>query len=70
VGATLGGVRHRDEVVEMLGRVRDRDEVAAMLALSVEGSRRVMERLGFVYEMTAPYKKFADHVLYRRRAAG
>ena len=31
-------------------------------------SRRVMERLGFAYEKTAPYKQYGDHVLYRRRA--
>jgi ribosomal-protein-alanine N-acetyltransferase len=29
-------------------------------------SRRVMEKLGFVYEKTAPYKVYGDHVLYRR----
>jgi RimJ/RimL family protein N-acetyltransferase len=29
-------------------------------------SRRVMEKLGFTYEKTAPYKTFGDHVLYRR----
>jgi RimJ/RimL family protein N-acetyltransferase len=29
-------------------------------------SRRVMEKLGFVYEKTAPYRTFGDHVLYRR----
>ncbi len=29
-------------------------------------SRRVMEKLGFVYEKTAPYKQYGDHVLYRR----
>ena len=28
-------------------------------------SRRVMEKLGFVYEKTAPYRHFGDHVLYR-----
>jgi RimJ/RimL family protein N-acetyltransferase len=28
-------------------------------------SRRVMEKLGFVYEKTAPYKVYGDHVLYR-----
>jgi RimJ/RimL family protein N-acetyltransferase len=28
-------------------------------------SRRVMEKLGFVYEKTAPYKQFGPHVLYR-----
>ena len=31
-------------------------------------SRRVMEKLGFVYEKTAPYKVYGDHVLYRRRS--
>jgi ribosomal-protein-alanine N-acetyltransferase len=31
-------------------------------------SRRVMEKLGFSYEKTAPYKRFGDHVLYRRRS--
>jgi RimJ/RimL family protein N-acetyltransferase len=28
-------------------------------------SRRVMEKLGFAYEKTAPYKTVGDHVLYR-----
>ncbi len=28
-------------------------------------SRRIMEKLGFTYEKTAPYKTFGDHVLYR-----
>jgi RimJ/RimL family protein N-acetyltransferase len=28
-------------------------------------SRRIMEKLGFAYEKTAPYKTFGDHVLYR-----
>ena len=28
-------------------------------------SRRVMEKLGFVYEKTAPSKVSGDHVLYR-----
>ena len=32
-------------------------------------SRRVMEKLGFSYEKTAPYKLSGDHVLYRRRDA-
>ena len=31
-------------------------------------SRRVMEKLGFEYEKTAPYKVYGDHVLYRRRS--
>jgi RimJ/RimL family protein N-acetyltransferase len=31
-------------------------------------SRRVMEKLGFAYEKTAPYKVYGDHVLYRRRS--
>jgi RimJ/RimL family protein N-acetyltransferase len=30
-------------------------------------SRRVMEKLGFTYEKTAPYKVYGDHALYRRR---
>jgi len=30
-------------------------------------SRRVMEKLRFAYEKTAPYKTYGDHVLYRRR---
>jgi RimJ/RimL family protein N-acetyltransferase len=30
-------------------------------------SQRVMEKLGFVYEKTAPYKIYGDHVFYRRR---
>ena len=25
-----------------------------------------MEKLGFTYEKTAPYKIYGDHVLYRR----
>jgi RimJ/RimL family protein N-acetyltransferase len=33
-------------------------------------SLRVMEKLGFVYEKTAPYKSYGDHVLYRRRRGG
>jgi RimJ/RimL family protein N-acetyltransferase len=30
-------------------------------------SRRVMEKLGFTYEKTAPLREYGDHVLYRRR---
>ena len=30
-------------------------------------SRRVMEKLGFAYEKTAPYRQYGDHVLYRIR---
>jgi RimJ/RimL family protein N-acetyltransferase len=50
-------------------------EVAAQLGLQNivaftlphnDASRRVMEKLGFVYEKTAPYKIYGDHVLYRR----
>ena len=33
-------------------------------------SRRVMEKLGFSYEKTAPYKTYGEHVLYRRLRAG
>ena len=43
------------------------DIVAFTLPHNV-ASRRVMEKLGFVYEKTAPYKTFGDHVLYRRRS--
>jgi len=32
-------------------------------------SRRVMEKLGFAYEKTAPYKVYGPHVLYRLRRA-
>ena len=28
-----------------------------------------MEKLGFAYEKTAPYKVYGDHVLYRRAGA-
>ncbi len=30
-------------------------------------SRRVMEKLGFTYEKTAPLREYGDHVLYRHR---
>lgn len=33
-------------------------------------SRRVMEKLDFSYEKTAPYKVYGDHVLYRKTAPG
>jgi [ribosomal protein S5]-alanine N-acetyltransferase len=32
-------------------------------------SRRVMDKLGFAYEKTAPYKVYGPHVLYRLRRA-
>ena len=43
------------------------DDVVAYTLPHNAASRRVMEKLGFVYELTAPYKTFGDHVLYRRR---
>jgi [ribosomal protein S5]-alanine N-acetyltransferase len=33
------------------------------------GSRRVMEKLGFAYERTAPHPQYGDLVLYRLRSA-
>jgi RimJ/RimL family protein N-acetyltransferase len=44
------------------------DEIVAFTLPHNAASRRVMEKLGFTYEKTAPYKVFGDHVLYRRRA--
>jgi RimJ/RimL family protein N-acetyltransferase len=41
-----------------------RDIVAFTLPHNA-ASRRIMEKLGFTYEKTAPYKTFGDHVLYR-----
>ena len=32
-------------------------------------SRRVMEKLGFAYEKTAPFMHYGEHVLYRLRAS-
>ena len=43
------------------------DSVVAFTLPHNDASRRVMEKLGFVYEKTAPYKVFGDHVLYRRQ---
>ena len=40
------------------------DVVAFTLPHNI-ASRRVMEKLGFTYEKTAPYKTFGDHVLFR-----
>ena len=45
-------------------RLRLPDVVAYTLPQNT-ASRRVMEKLGFVYEKTAPYKVYGDHVLYR-----
>jgi RimJ/RimL family protein N-acetyltransferase len=42
------------------------DDVVAFTLPHNRASRRVMEKLGFVYEKTAPYKVYGDHVLYRR----
>jgi RimJ/RimL family protein N-acetyltransferase len=41
-------------------------EVVAFTLPHNGASRRVMDKLGFIYEKTAPYKTFGDHVLYRR----
>jgi RimJ/RimL family protein N-acetyltransferase len=46
------------------GPLGARDLVAYTLPHN-RASRRVMEKLGFAYEKTAPYKTFGDHVLYR-----
>lgn len=40
-------------------------EIVAFTLPENGASRRVMEKLGFVYEKTAPYRHFGDHVLYR-----
>jgi RimJ/RimL family protein N-acetyltransferase len=42
------------------------DDVVAFTLPHNGASRRVMEKLGFTYEKTAPYKVFGPHVLYRR----
>jgi ribosomal-protein-alanine N-acetyltransferase len=44
------------------------DDIVAFTLPRNAPSRRVMEKLGFVYEKTAPYKIYGDHVLYRRRS--
>jgi RimJ/RimL family protein N-acetyltransferase len=44
------------------------DDIVAFTLPHNAASRRVMEKLGFVYEKTAPYKVYGDHVLYRRRS--
>ena len=44
------------------------DDIVAFTLPHNTASRRVMEKLGFVYEKTAPYKVYGDHVLYRRRS--
>jgi [ribosomal protein S5]-alanine N-acetyltransferase len=43
-------------------------DVVAFTLTDNPASRRVMEKLGFAYEKTAPYKIYGDHVLYRLRA--
>lgn len=43
------------------------DDIVAFTLPHNAASRRVMEKLGFGYEKTAPYKTYGDHVLYRRR---
>ena len=42
-------------------------EIVAYTLPDNGGSRRVMEKLAFTYEKTAPYRHFGDHVLYRLR---
>jgi len=44
------------------------DDIVAFTLPHNAPSRRVMEKLGFAYEKTAPYKRFGDHVLYRMRS--
>ncbi|MDA0183495.1 GNAT family N-acetyltransferase [Solirubrobacter phytolaccae] len=41
------------------------EDIVAFTLPENGASRRVMEKLGFRYEKTAPYKHFGDHVLYR-----
>src|SRR4051794_5007673 len=43
------------------------EDVVAFTLTDNLASRRVMEKLGFTYEKTAPYKIYGDHALYRRR---
>jgi ribosomal-protein-alanine N-acetyltransferase len=52
------------EVASRLGL----DDIVAFTLPHNAASRRVMEKLGFTYEKTAPYKQYGDHVLYRRRS--
>jgi [ribosomal protein S5]-alanine N-acetyltransferase len=51
--------------VEVAGQLELENIVAFTLPHN-GASRRVMEKLGFVYEKTARYKVYGDHVLYRR----
>jgi len=44
------------------------DDIVAFTLPHNTASRRVMAKLGFVYEKTVPYKIYGDHVLYRRRS--
>jgi RimJ/RimL family protein N-acetyltransferase len=53
--------------VEVAFGVLGLDDVVAFTMPGNVASRRIMEKLGFVYEKTAPYKVYGDHVLYRRR---
>ena len=75
IGWTVVPERWREGLATELGAAAL--EVAAALGLDNivaftlphnTASRRVMEKLGFVYEKTAPYKVHGDHVLYRRRS--
>ena len=80
VGATLGGVRNPDEIARMLEQAAEgwrRDGVGYWMFFETATgspvargglSHAVFAGLGFVYERTAPYKEFGDHVLYRLAA--
>jgi RimJ/RimL family protein N-acetyltransferase len=52
------------EVASSLGL----DDIVAFTLPDNLASRRVMDKLGFTYEKTAPYRTYGDHVLYRRRS--
>jgi ribosomal-protein-alanine N-acetyltransferase len=73
VGWTTAPERWREGFATELGRaaidvafgpLASPDLVAFTLPHN-DASRRVMEKLGFAYEQTAPYKTFGDLVLYR-----
>jgi len=53
------------KAVEVAAELGLEDIVAFTLPDNL-ASRRVMKKLGFAYEKTAPYKQYGDHVLYRR----
>lgn len=55
------------EAVRVAFGVLGLEDVVAFTLPHNAASRRVMEKLGFAYEKTAPYKAYGDHVLYRLR---